>query len=657
MVKTLFFKKNFYRISLLIFFFTLKNLNSVNSEEPFIIGEKPISLEADYIAYSFDNDIVIATGNVNLTAGKIRITSDSLQLDIDRRFLQAQGRVTVGYSEIVPLRSAEKSTDILNIEYPPDGLFTTSSILEISGKILPGYTLYINEKEVPVEITGRFNYPLILSAGENLISFLFVDENGNKTEIFRKVNYTTTSTSIFQGDMLKLDLSTWQGCIYRVEKKLEKIYFEGENLKSISQPISDLSYEVETPNIASAGLASTAKKIRIVFGESFEAWDVTFYTKGIKSISLPYYTSSVETTFAEIPFQLTGVNYSSQQHWSISSRIHYLSKERNNGFLNLNYISRYRIKNKTKEKWSCNLEQHFTIGNRKTGTVYLSRIGESDWNLNLSYQHFFSRTFEGSITTGYSPKQLFNSGVSFRKRYSASDVNFSISYTRSLSFPSSSSLTSSISYQTRPENLENTRIAYTSTLSLKNYKNTNPSFEDWEGEFRLNVFRSGIPIFPNFSLDLRTFYSTLLSFKGKQNTSYGFSSTTNLRLKNIYFTTNYSTSFYESSSIQNIKSKSFTRSLSSSLSFGRKIYWNCRISTNYDMKKKEFRDIYSSIDIRLNRLLRANVVSSYNFQNRKWTDVTITGIYSIFGEKSKKRLQGIWYHKRKEYFITLTSMI
>lgn len=644
---------------LILIFFIMINLSLAKSEEITIIGEKPIVIEADYLAYSFDDEIILATGDVNIVIGKIKITSDSLQIDLEERFLQTQGKVTMGEAEIIPSRSSyETGTPILSIDYPPDGLITTNSILQISGRILPGYNLYIDEKEVEIEITGKFTHQVILNPGENLITFLAIDENGNKTEVLRKVNYTTSSVSLFQGDALKLDLSSWQGCLFRVGAKIEKIYFEGESLKLISQSFIDLSQDIQLPDITSAGLAVVAKRMRIVFGESFEAWNVTFYTKGVKSISIPYYTSSVETTFAEIPFQITGINYSSKQHFNISSRVHYLRKEKNQGFLNLNYISKYQtLQRKTGEKWSCDLEQHFALAERKTGTIYFYHLGEPNWNMSLTYQHFFNRTLEGSLNTSFSPDEYSSNSLSLRKRYALSDVNFSFSYSKTLSSIKGSNLTSLISYQSRPQNLEGTRIAYTCGLSAKNYKTTKPDFEDWEGEFRLNIFKSGISLLPWSFLDLRTSYTTLLSLKGIQSTSYGINSALNFKFENVYLNINHSISEYQATSIQGVKSKSFTRGLSGATSFGRKIYWNCRFSTNYDLNKKEFRDISSGTDVRLNRLVRSNVVSYYNFQINSWTDVTITVLYSIFGERSKRRLQGVWYYKRKEYFISLSSMI
>jgi hypothetical protein len=656
MVENIFFRKKFLKIYLIIIFFIL-NFSLIFSEEIEIIGEKPIIIEADYLAYSFDEELIIATGNVNVKVGKIKITSDSLQLDLDKRFLQAQGRITIGEAERISSYSKKESEGFLEIEFPPEGFLTTNSILEVSGKILPGYILYINGEKVEQELTGRFSKEVILLPGENSISFLAIDENENKIEIVRKVTYTTSSVSFFQGDVLKLDLSLLQGCVFKVGEKLEKIYFEGETLKTISKPIADFSYNIEIPDIVSAGLAAVAKRIRIIFGKSLEAWDVTFYTKGVKSISLPYYTSSVETTFAEIPFQLTGVNYSSNQHLSISSRLHYLSKEKRHGFLNLNYVSKYKIKNTTKEKWTCDLEQHFVLGEKNTGTFYFSRLGEPKWNASIVYQHFFKKDLEGSLNTSYSIKEFLNSSLILKKRYSISDVNFSIYYNKNLSYLKQTNLNYSFSYQTRPLNLENTKIAYTYNLLLKSYKTKKPDFEDWEGEFGLNIFKSGISLFPYTSLNLRTYYSMLLSLKGKYSTSYGFSSTINLRFKSIYLNINHSTSIYNSTTIQNIKSKSFNRDLSYSLLFGKKTSWSCQFSTNYNLKEKEFVNIRPSLDIKINRLLRTNFFANYNFKTNKWTDLTISATYSIFGEKSKRRLQGIWYYKRKEYFLSLSSMI
>lgn len=65
-------------------------------EETLTLEDKAITLEADFIGYALDDNIIMATGNVKINIGRIWIQADSLQISIEKRLLQAQGNVVVG---------------------------------------------------------------------------------------------------------------------------------------------------------------------------------------------------------------------------------------------------------------------------------------------------------------------------------------------------------------------------------------------------------------------------------------------------------------------------------------------------------------------------------------------------------------------------------
>lgn len=81
----------------------------------------------------------------------------------------------------------------LSLDSPSDGqsFSKDDKYANVSGKTDPGVKVTVNDSWAIVDTNGKFSYNFPLQNGENKIKIQAVDEAGNKTEMERKVNYSS----------------------------------------------------------------------------------------------------------------------------------------------------------------------------------------------------------------------------------------------------------------------------------------------------------------------------------------------------------------------------------------------------------------------------------------------------------------------------------
>lgn len=576
-----------------ILFFT-PNI-SFSQETTLLSSGKPFLIEGDYLAYSVEDNILIATGNIVALLGKIRINSDSLQLDINKRLLQAQGKVTISRDEI--------------------------------------------------------------SA---------TDEKLDKIEELKLAGSSTSS--IIQGDALRLDLNLMQGCVYKVEGVIEITYFIGEDLRIISSPLKEITTNIETPDLARSHLSLVAKRMKIVLGERMEAWKVSFWVRGIKTLSLPYYTSSVEESLERLPslpfhIKIYHLDYSSKEGVGFKSNLYYSpAKKGFLGLLKLDYKSKYqRASGQKEEKWKANLEQNFSFGEKDYGVLRVSNLGERAFMSNLNYKHFFSQKIEASLGINYNRSQSLGFNINSSFRFADSDLILYQSWNKSLR-DAKESEHFKIIYRLRPKFTEGTNIGYNTNLSLGYRYDTRRKDKVWDGNLGVYLYKSGIYLTHFSFLNLSGYFNETVIFPNQQSTALQGNVDLNLRFgRQNLFALNYSTSYQ---SRRDRGSFTFSQQgLGGSLNLGRKNIYRGQITTSYDLKKNRFYDINPNIEVRLNKLLRGSFQTSYQLKAKpEYKFFRFNLYYKLFGEGDNRRLQMQWEKtftpkKEKFYWIGLSSMI
>lgn len=82
----------------------------------------------------------------------------------------------------------------LNIISPQDGAVVTSASVTASGKTVPKADVIINDIELKANAQGNFSTTIILDEGENTITVVANDENGNFAEKEITVTYNAGET-------------------------------------------------------------------------------------------------------------------------------------------------------------------------------------------------------------------------------------------------------------------------------------------------------------------------------------------------------------------------------------------------------------------------------------------------------------------------------
>lgn len=70
----------------------------------------------------------------------------------------------------------------IEVYEPKDGQVVKNSNLTVKGKTAPLAEIFINEKELKADNQGNFNTSLFLDEGENIITVVASDEQGNYAE-------------------------------------------------------------------------------------------------------------------------------------------------------------------------------------------------------------------------------------------------------------------------------------------------------------------------------------------------------------------------------------------------------------------------------------------------------------------------------------------
>jgi len=128
-----------------------------------------------------ENDGTFTASDINLSLGKNDFWATAT--DQAGNTSQKSGQLTIFYDQTPPK---------LEIKEPASE--TTFSAEEnkitIRGKTEEKATVTINDRIVIVDSEGNFEYPFLLSEGENLIQIIATDPAGNETQKEIKVTYT-----------------------------------------------------------------------------------------------------------------------------------------------------------------------------------------------------------------------------------------------------------------------------------------------------------------------------------------------------------------------------------------------------------------------------------------------------------------------------------
>ena len=93
----------------------------------------------------------------------------------------------------VPTAAAVMANQIeLSVESPIDGAKVTASPVVVKGKTVPGADVAVNEVDIKADSAGNFSAKVGLDEGENVISIVANDNQGNVTE--KEVTVTLIST-------------------------------------------------------------------------------------------------------------------------------------------------------------------------------------------------------------------------------------------------------------------------------------------------------------------------------------------------------------------------------------------------------------------------------------------------------------------------------
>ena len=82
------------------------------------------------------------------------------------------------------------------ITVPSEGLWINQKMLSVQGRVPPGTTLLVNDKEAQVNAEGDFSVDVLLQEGENQIQLEATDEVGNVTTTRRQVFLKTQPPSL-----------------------------------------------------------------------------------------------------------------------------------------------------------------------------------------------------------------------------------------------------------------------------------------------------------------------------------------------------------------------------------------------------------------------------------------------------------------------------
>ena len=101
----------------------------------------------------------------------------------EKNLFQNQTPVSPSTEKEKKLPTAEVSQElILEVNQPKDKSTVNSSTITVSGKTSPGADVFINDKELKADSQGEFDTTLNLDEGENIITVVASDGQGNFSE-------------------------------------------------------------------------------------------------------------------------------------------------------------------------------------------------------------------------------------------------------------------------------------------------------------------------------------------------------------------------------------------------------------------------------------------------------------------------------------------
>ncbi|MEG6616487.1 hypothetical protein V6C27_08660 [Peptococcaceae bacterium 1198_IL3148] len=83
----------------------------------------------------------------------------------------------------------------LTVNLPPT-MSTDYEMLKVSGNTEAGCTVFINGQSVRLKSDGTFSSEVALTAGNNTVEVVAVDENGNSTQVKRTVNFVVSKPAL-----------------------------------------------------------------------------------------------------------------------------------------------------------------------------------------------------------------------------------------------------------------------------------------------------------------------------------------------------------------------------------------------------------------------------------------------------------------------------
>jgi hypothetical protein len=89
---------------------------------------------------------------------------------------------------------------VVTIETPSNGQVSRTAVTDISGLTKNTVRISMNDREISVDPTGRFEEKFVLSNGNNRVKISAEDRFGRKTESFVEILYTKPGEPFVQRD-------------------------------------------------------------------------------------------------------------------------------------------------------------------------------------------------------------------------------------------------------------------------------------------------------------------------------------------------------------------------------------------------------------------------------------------------------------------------
>lgn len=603
---------------------------------------REILIEADYIAYDSEKNIIIVVGNVVAKINReIKINCDNMQVSVNERKVLAQGNIT-----IVNINMIENK--IKGIANGIDKLTNTSvyRILKVCGGVSPACSPLYRENVdyIPMLDPPGINWSPTQGAMEP------------PTGATYNVTVENKDITSLQGDDLFYDIQLSIGRLIRVEPFLSKIYFQGIDLKIISSILGEKQEDYRT-DLEKSSLVLVCKKILFIFEDKMEAYQVSVWSKGIKVLSVPYYSTDFEIEFPDIPIAVRKIDYDSKDRLRSNLVLNYSKHKKYIGKMNFEYQQRKETK---KDVWKTHLNQQFILGGQKMGTVLVNNVGERDYSISVNYNHYLGTNFQINPTISYARKSSKSGGIFLNRRFLQS--NFSASYNETESLISKDKTTTvNLKWQKYPKFIEKTKLSYSTDVGWDYTESKNKT--NSRITTNLNLLRSGLYLLPKLYLDLNTSLSQVMS-EEEGSSSFRTSATSHYLRERKWGRAVISVGYFVSSSRQEyLNYSSSSRTVSINTSFSRKTKWTARAGTGYDARSKKWSDAISpNLDVKINRLLRTNIAGSYDHKEDEFQNASVSIFYNLLGEKDPRYLQGYFSWRKSPkpksyYYITFNSSI